>query len=69
MVGNVKLSQIIAKIDFLRIFQQKENFWENLTSGCHGNAFVGIKSKSTNLAKITRLVSMETWSHDNSDII
>ena len=69
MVGNVKLSQIIAKIDFLRIFQQKENFWENLTSGCHGNAFVGITSKSTNLAKISRLVSMETWSHDNSDII
>ena len=31
--------------------------------------FVGVMSKSTNLAKITLLVSMETWSHDNSDKI
>ena len=50
----------------LRIFQQKENFWVNLTSGCHGNAFVRVPSKSTNLARITLLVSMETWSHDSS---
>ena len=35
--------------------------FENLTSGCHGYAFVGVMSKSTNLAKITLLVSMETW--------
>ena len=53
MVLNVKLMQIIANIDFLCIFQQKENFWGNLTSGCHGNALVGLMSNSTNLAKIT----------------
>ena len=53
MVGNVKLRRIIAKSDFSRIFQQKENFFENLTRGCHGNMFVGVTSKSTNLAKIT----------------
>ena len=69
MIENVKLRQIIAKIDFLRMFQQKNNFWENLTSDCHGNTFVGVTSKSTNLAKITLLVSMETWSHENSDKI
>ena len=69
MIENVKLRQIIAKIDFLRMFQQKNNFGENLASGCHGNTFVGVTSKSTNLAKITLLVSMETWSHENSDKI
>ena len=69
MVENVKLRQTIAKMDFLRIFQQKSNFWENLTSGCHGYKFVGVASKSTNLAKITLLVSMETWSLDNSNNI
>ena len=67
MVENVKLRQIIAKIDFLSTFQQKKNFWENLTSGCHGNTFVEVTSKSTNLAKITLLVSLETCSHDNFD--
>ena len=69
MVENVKFRHIVVKNDFLRIFQQKENFGENLTSGCHGNAFVGVTSKSTNVVKITVLVSMETWSHDNSDKI
>ena len=69
MVENVKLRLIIDKIDFSRIFQQKENIFENLTRGCHGNMFVGVTSKSTNLAKIALLVSMETWSHDNSDRI
>ena len=69
MVENVKLRQIIAKSDFSRILQQQENFFENLTSGCHGYAFVGVTSKSTNLAKITLMVSMETWSHDNSNKI
>ena len=69
MVENVKLRQLIAKIDFLRISQQKKNFGENLTSSCHGNTFVGVTLKSTNLAKITLLVSMETWSHDSSDNI
>ena len=69
MVENVKLRQIIAKINFLCIFQQKENFGENWTSGRHGNTLVGVTSKSTYLAKITLLVSMETWSHDNSDKI
>ena len=69
MVGNVKFRQIIARNDFPRIFQQKENFLKNLTSGCHGYAFVGVALKSTNLAKITLLVSMETWSHDNFDKI
>ena len=59
----------MAKNNFLGIFQQKENFSENLASSCHGNTFVGVMSKSTNLAKITLLVSMETWSHDNSDKI
>ena len=67
MVLNVKLRQIIANIDFLCIFQQKENFGGNLTSGCHGNALVGLMSNSTNLAKITLLVSIETWSRDNSE--
>ena len=69
MIENVKLRRIIAKIDFSRIFQQKENFFENLTPGCYGNTFVGVTSKSTNLAKIALLVPMETWSHDNSDEI
>ena len=69
MIENVKLRQIIAKNNFPGIFQQKENFNENLTSGCHGNMFVEVTSKSTNLAKITLLVSMETWSHDDSDKI
>ena len=67
MIENVKLRQIVAKKKIPGIFQQKDNFSENLTSGCHGNTFVGVTSKSTNLAKITLLVSMETWSHDNSD--
>ena len=69
MVENLKLRQIIAKIDFLRIFQQNKHNWENLTSGCHGNTFVGVMSKSTNLANIALLVSIETWSHDNLDKI
>ena len=69
MVEKVKLRRTIAKIDFFLNFHQKENFFENLTCGCHGNTFVGLTSKSTNLAKITFLVSMETWSHDNSDEI
>ena len=69
MVENVKLRQIIAKIDFSIIFQQKDNFFEDLTPGCHGKAFVRVTSKSTNIAKIALLVSMETWSHDNSDKI
>ena len=69
MVENVELRQIIAKIDFPRIFQQKEICFENLTSGCHGYAFVGVTSKFTNLTKIILLVSMETWSPDNSDKI
>ena len=66
MVENVKSRQIIAKIDFPRIFQQKENLFENLTHCCYGNTFVRVTSKSANLAKITLMVSMETWSHDNS---
>ena len=69
IVENVKLRQIIAKIDFLLTFQQKENVFENLTSGCHGNAFFGVTSKSTQFATINFLVSMETLSHDNSDKI
>ena len=69
MIENVKLRQIIAKNNFPGIFQQKDNFSENLKSGCHGYTFVGVTSKSINLAKITLLVSMETWSHDNSDKI
>ena len=51
------------------------SFWEEdfsnkilhtvaMRSGCHGNTFVRVTSKSTNLAKITLLVS-----HDNSDKI
>ena len=60
MVENVKLKQIITKIGFLRIFQQQKNFGENLIFGCHGNTFVGVTFKSTNLVKITLLVSMET---------
>ena len=59
----------MTKIDFPRIFQQKENFFENLTSSCHSNTFVGVTSKSTDVAKITLLVSMETWLHNNSDKI
>ena len=51
------------------MFQQKKNFWENLRSGCHGNTFVRVTSKSINLAKITLLVSMETWSHETSNKI
>ena len=69
MIENVKLRQIIAENNFSGMFQQKEIFSENLTSGCHGSTFVGVTSKSINLAKITLLVSMETWSHDNSDKI
>ena len=34
--------QIIAKTDFSRTFQEKDIFFENLTSGWHGNAFVGV---------------------------
>ena len=49
--------------------EQKDNFFENLSRGCHGNAFHGVTSKSTNLAKITILVSMETRCCDNSDKI
>ena len=67
MVENVKLRQIIAQIDFSRIFQQNENSFENLSPSCHGNASVRVMSNSTNLAKISLLVSMETWSHGNSD--
>ena len=38
MVKNLKLRHIIAKINFLIIFQKKKkDFGENLTSGCHGN--------------------------------
>ena len=62
-----KLNQLIAKIGFLLFFHQKNNVLENLTSDCHGNAFVRVTSKFTNLAKITLLVSMENWSLDNSD--
>ena len=32
--------------------QQKENVFENLTSGCYGNAFVRVTSNSTNLAMV-----------------
>ena len=64
MVENVKFWQIIAKNEFPRIFQQKENFVEKLICGCRGYGFVGVKSKSTNLAKITLLVTMETWIAD-----
>ena len=64
-----ELRQIIAKIDFLWIFQQKENALENLKSGCHGNVFVGVMSNSTNLTEITLLVSMETGWQGNSDKI
>ena len=60
MGENVKFRQIFVKIFFSRIFQEKENLDKNLIRGCHGNAFVGVTSKSTNLAKITLLVSMET---------
>ena len=67
MVENIKLRQIIAKIDFMIILQQKREFWEQLTSSCNGNMFVGVMSKPTDRAKISLLVSMETWSHDNSD--
>ena len=66
MVEHVKLRQIIAKIDFLRIFQQKENFLRNQTSGCHGNTCVGVTSNSTDPAETAILVTMETRSYDNS---
>ena len=69
MTENVELRQIIAKNDFPRIFQESENFFEKITSSCDSYTFVGVTSKSINLAKITLLVSMETWSHDNSDKI
>ena len=52
-VENGKIWQIIAKIDFLRIFPPKKKFWENRTSGFHGNTFARVTSKSTNLAIIT----------------
>ena len=45
--------KIIIKTDFSKKNQQKDNFFENLTCGCHGNVFVGITSKSSNPAKIT----------------
>ena len=60
---------IIYQENGRKCFKQKENFIENLTSGCHGYVFVGVPSKSTNLVKFTLLVSMETWSHDNSNEI
>ena len=47
MVENVKLRQLMAKLDFLRIFQQKKNFGENLSSISYVNTFVGVSSKST----------------------
>ena len=62
MVENVKLRQIIG-------FLLKDNVLENLTSGCHGKAFLRVLSTSINIAKITLLVSKETWSHDSSDKI
>ena len=58
----------MAKIDFLKNFLNKKRFsFENLTAGCHGNVFVRVTSKSTNLANINLLVFLGTWSHDNSD--
>ena len=42
---------------------------ENLTSTVDGNMFVGVMSKSTNLPKITLLVSMEILSHGISNKI
>ena len=69
MVVNVNFRQIIAKIDFQRFFHQKGNFFENLTYSCYGHAFFGVTSKSTDLAQITLLVSMESWSADNSNKI
>ena len=39
----VKLRQMIDKMIFLKRFQQKENIFENLKSGCHGNVFVTCK--------------------------
>ena len=60
-------NQTVIYCTFSRIFQQNESFGKYMTSGCHGNTFVGIMSKSTNLAKIALLVFMETWSCDNSD--
>ena len=63
------MRQIIGKIDFPRLIQEKNTFFENKTFSCHGNVFVGVTSKSRNLAKIALLVSMETWSHENSDKI
>ena len=47
MVENIKLGQIIAKIDFLRIFQHKEHFRGNVTSSCQGDDFVGVTSTFT----------------------
>ena len=58
-----------CQIGFSKNFSTKKNFRENLTSSCHGNTFIGVMSKSTNVAKIPLLVSLETWSHDNSDKI
>ena len=65
MVENVEMRQIIAKIDFSRIFQLKENFYENLTPSCHGNAFIWVTSKSTNLAKS---LSWFPWKPDHMTI-
>ena len=45
--------QNIPKIDFFRNSQEKEK--DSLTFGCHGDAFVRVTSKPTNLAKITFL--------------
>ena len=47
MVENVKLRQIIAKI-----YSTKKLLWGQSDIGLHGNTFVGVTSKSTNLAKI-----------------
>ena len=66
---NIQLRQIISKVDFPRTFKQKVNVFETLTSGCHGNTFVGVKSKSTNLAETSLLVSLESRSHVNCDKI
>ena len=62
MVENVILRQMIGNKNW-----QQEFFNNKIIFG--ENTFVGVMSKSTNLAKITLLVSMETWSNDNSDKI
>ena len=54
---------------FQESFNKKINLFKDLTSGCHGYAFVWVTLKSTNLAKITLLFPMETWSHGNPDKI